>query len=155
AAGPFDERAVAVLMAPLNMDDVEVKPDGQLYLPEIKFRRILNTAFRPGGWSLVPRGPHTITAKSVSREYALYCLGRYVSQARGEQAYFNSEGVSMATEGCRSKALVRCCKDLGIASELWDPAWLDTHRATIAEKVVAASYSGARKVIWKRKDRPL
>jgi hypothetical protein len=30
--------------------------DGVIYLPEIKYRRILNRAFGPGGWGLVPRG---------------------------------------------------------------------------------------------------
>ncbi len=27
-----------------------------IYLPEIKYRRILNRAFGPGGWALMPRG---------------------------------------------------------------------------------------------------
>lgn len=30
--------------------------EGLIYLPEIKYRRILNIAFGPGGWALVPRG---------------------------------------------------------------------------------------------------
>jgi Mitochondrial genome maintenance MGM101 len=42
-----------------------------------------------------------------------------VSVARGEQDYFDVTGVATATEGCKSNALMRCCKDLGIASELW------------------------------------
>lgn len=29
---------------------------GLIYLPEIKYRRILNQAFGPGGWALMPRG---------------------------------------------------------------------------------------------------
>jgi len=29
---------------------------GLIYVPEIKYRRILNHAFGPGGWALVPRG---------------------------------------------------------------------------------------------------
>ena len=29
---------------------------GLLYLPEIKYRRILNESFGPGGWALLPRG---------------------------------------------------------------------------------------------------
>ncbi len=29
---------------------------GLIYLPEIKYRRILNTAFGPGGWGLMPLG---------------------------------------------------------------------------------------------------
>jgi len=58
--------------------DVEVKPDGIIYLPEIKYRRILNKAFGPGGWGLAPRGETIVTAKAVTREYALVVLGRYV-----------------------------------------------------------------------------
>ena len=29
---------------------------GLIYVPEIKYRRILNQAFGPGGWALVPKG---------------------------------------------------------------------------------------------------
>lgn len=29
---------------------------GLIYIPEIKYRRILNKTFGPGGWALVPRG---------------------------------------------------------------------------------------------------
>lgn len=47
-----------------------------------------------------------------------------MSIARGEQQYFDIEGVPTATEGCKSNALMRCCKDLGIASELWDPVFI-------------------------------
>ncbi|KAI0226049.1 hypothetical protein L0F63_005462 [Massospora cicadina] len=115
----FDKEITEVLLAPLDPKDVEIKPDGILYLPEIKYRRILNKAFGPGAWGLVPRGPSTVTAKNISREYALICHGRFVSQARGEQDYFDKADISIAAEGAKSTALTRCCKDLGIASELW------------------------------------
>ena len=42
-----------------------------------------------------------------------------VAIARGEQEYFDQEGIATATEAAKSNALMRCCKDLGIASELW------------------------------------
>lgn len=121
---PFDSSVAEVLMAELETDSVEIKPDGLLYLPEIKYRRILNKAFGPGGWGLAPRGEAYVTDKSVSREYALICHGRLVSVARGEQDYFGPEGIATATEGCKSNALMRCCKDLGVASELWDPSFI-------------------------------
>jgi hypothetical protein len=44
---------------------------------------------------------------------------RLVAIARGEQDFFDPSGVATATEACKSNALMRCCKDLGIASELW------------------------------------
>lgn len=66
-----------MLTAPLSSDDIEIKPDGIVYLPEIKYRRILNKAFGPGGWGLAPRGETIVTGKLVTREYALVAGGRY------------------------------------------------------------------------------
>lgn len=73
---PFSKDAADVLMAPLKAEDVEIKPDGIIYLPEIKYRRILNRAFGPGGWGLAPRGETIVTERSVTREYALLAHGR-------------------------------------------------------------------------------
>ena len=78
SAQPFSKEAADVLLAPIDFDDVEVKPDGIIYLPEIKYRRILNRAFGPGGWGLAPRGETIVTGRSVTREYALIAHGRYV-----------------------------------------------------------------------------
>ncbi|CAI6340418.1 unnamed protein product [Periconia digitata] len=122
--GAFTTEQQEVLLAPIQQDDVEVKPDGLLYLPEIKYRRILNKAFGPGGWGLAPRGESIVTGKLVTREYGLIVQGRLISIARGEQQYFDPDGIPTATEGCKSNALMRCCKDLGIASELWDPRFI-------------------------------
>jgi hypothetical protein len=106
-------------------------------LPEIKYRRVLNKAFGPGAWGLAPRSETNVGPKVVSREYALVCQGRLiqlsidllvhimtlpyrlVAIARGEQEYFDPSSIPTATEACKSNALMRCCKDLGIASELW------------------------------------
>ncbi len=72
----FSKEAATVLLAPIETEDIEVKPDGIVYLPEIKYRRILNRAFGPGAWGLAPRGETIVTAKAVTREYALLALGR-------------------------------------------------------------------------------
>jgi Mitochondrial genome maintenance MGM101 len=73
---PFSKEAADVLLAPIDPGDVEIKPDGIIYLPEIKYRRILNRAFGPGGWGLAPRGETVVTDKAVTREYALLAHGR-------------------------------------------------------------------------------
>lgn len=59
----------------------------------------------------------------VLREFALFARGRFVAQAYGEHTvYFRGQlTYGKAFESARSNALMRCCKDLGIASELWDP----------------------------------
>ncbi|KIW08175.1 uncharacterized protein PV09_01106 [Verruconis gallopava] len=150
---PFSEKASEALMAPLSPDDVEIKPDGIIYLPEIKYRRILNKAFGPGGWGLAPRGETIVTGKSVTREYGLVVHGRLVSIARGEQQYFDPEGIPTATEGCKSNALMRCCKDLGIASELWDPVFIRKFKAQYSKEVwVEHITSKRKKKIFMRKD---
>ncbi|ORY35227.1 mitochondrial genome maintenance MGM101 [Rhizoclosmatium globosum] len=124
---PFPAEVAQVLMAEINEDDVEIKPDGLLYLPEIKYRRILNKAFGPGGWAMVPRGPHTVSQKSLSREYALFCLGRFTAIAR-----------------VKSNALMRCCKDLGIASELWDPVFVRDFKSRKCTQVWGTNNSGQK-----------
>ena len=59
----------------------------------------------------------------VTREYMLYCHGRFVAQAMGEHTYYSRNNLQYgkACESAKSNALMRCCKDLGIASSLWDP----------------------------------
>lgn len=66
-------------MKPIPFEDVEIKPDGIIYLPEIKYRRILNQAFGPGGWGMAPRGELAVGERVVTREYALLVHGRYVA----------------------------------------------------------------------------
>jgi hypothetical protein len=90
----FTKDIADVLLAPVDPMDVEMKPggcivssdipgmiyifciDGLMYLPEIKYRRVLNKAFGPGGWGLAPRSETHVGTKVVSREYALVCQGR-------------------------------------------------------------------------------
>ncbi|KAL1799919.1 hypothetical protein ACET3X_000261 [Alternaria dauci] len=143
-----------MLLAPVTQDDVEVKPDGIIYLPEIKYRRILNKAFGPGGWGLAPRGESIVTGKLVTREYGLIVQGRLVSIARGEQQYFDADGIPTATEGCKSNALMRCCKDLGIASELWDPRFIRefTNKMTKEVWVEHVSTKKKRKIVLRKDD---
>ncbi|KAF2086609.1 Mgm101p-domain-containing protein [Saccharata proteae CBS 121410] len=153
SATPFSPEAAAALLQPINPDDVEIKPDGIIYLPEIKYRRILNKAFGPGGWGLAPRGETIVTPKSVTREYGLVAGGRLVSIARGEQQYFDPEGIPTATEGCKSNALMRCCKDLGVASELWDPRFIRGFMKQHSKKVwVEHVVTKKKKQITLRKD---
>ncbi|ORZ39944.1 mitochondrial genome maintenance MGM101-domain-containing protein [Catenaria anguillulae PL171] len=152
ASQPFPDDVVEVLLAAIEADDVEIKPDGLLYLPEIKYRRILNRAFKPGGWALVPRGPHSLTGRVISREYALFAFGRFVSQARGEQEVFDEKQLATAMEGCKSNALMRCCKDLGIASELWDPSFIRKFKAEHCEHIwVKHVVRNTKLKLWRRK----
>ncbi|ODN99025.1 hypothetical protein I350_07177 [Cryptococcus amylolentus CBS 6273] len=153
---PFSRETAEALLRELKPDDVEIKPDGLLYLPEIKYRRTLNLAFGPGGWGLAPRGETHVGPRIVSREWGLVCLGRLVSVARGEQEYFDPSGIATATEACKSNALMRCCKDLGIASELWDPSFIRKFKKDHCIEVFAehATKKGSKKKLWRKKNAP-
>lgn len=149
----FSREVADILLAPIADEDIEIKPDGLLYLPEIKYRRILNKAFGPGGWGMVPRTSTFITPKQVSREYGLVCMGRLVSIARGEQDYFGGEEkLTTALEGCKSNALMRCSKDLGIASELWDPSFIRKWKKKHCDEAfVEHVVTKKKKKLWKLK----
>ncbi len=78
---------------------------------------------------------------------------RLVSVARGEQDYFSPEGIPTAAEGCKSNAMMRCCKDLGVASELWDPRYIRKFKTAHAKELFVEHIpSKKRKKIWMRKD---
>ena len=80
-------------------------------------------------------------------------IDRLISVARGEQDYFSSEGIPTATEGCKSNAMMRCCKDLGVASELWDPRFIRKFMASHTKEVfVEHALTKKRRKIWLRKD---
>lgn len=149
---PATHQQFRTLMEPLSEDDIEVKPDGIIYLPEIKYRRRLNEAFGPMGWGLIPRSEATLANGVATREYALVVGGRFVAQAQGENTYFNTEGMPAAVEGCKSNALMRCCKDLGIASELWDPNFIRSFRAKCMQEVwVEHATTKKKRQFWFKK----
>ncbi|KAM3458122.1 hypothetical protein MY3296_000772 [Beauveria thailandica] len=152
ASRPVTARQFAALMKPLDVDDIEVKPDGIIYLPEIRYRRRLNEAFGPMGWGLIPKGDAVVGNSVVTREYALIVDGRFVSQAQGENSYFGADQLPSAVEGCKSNALMRCCKDLGIASELWDPSFIRWFKKNRMEEVwVEHATTKKKRTLWYRK----
>ncbi|KAF4595482.1 mitochondrial genome maintenance protein [Ophiocordyceps camponoti-floridani] len=152
ATKPVTEEQFQVLMRPLPEAEIEVKPDGVIYLPEIKYRRRLNEAFGPMGWGLIPKGDAVVGQSIVTREYALIVNGRFVSQAQGENPFFSPEQLPSAVEGCKSNALMRCCKDLGIGSELWDPQYVRHFRKNNMEEVwVEHVITKKKRTFWYRR----
>jgi hypothetical protein len=93
-----------------------------------------------------PLGPTPILICAVH-------LSRFIAQARGECQYFSEETIPTAGEGCKSNALLRCCKDLGIASELWDPRFIrEFKKAHCHEIWVEHVVTKKPRKIWTRKD---
>lgn len=158
AAEPFTAGQAAILQEPLDHEQVEIRPDGLLYLPEIRYRRILNRAFGPGAWALMPRSIDTEDNMLYYRG-ALFVHGRFVSEAIGEQQYYPSNdrmSYATAAESAKSNCLVRCCKDLGIASELWDPNYVREWLARNAAQVWCTNRQDLqkRKKFWRKKSAP-
>ncbi|KAG2388192.1 hypothetical protein C9374_001042 [Naegleria lovaniensis] len=155
---PFSQEVASVLLAPIPDEDIEVKPDGILYLPEIKYRRILNKAFGPGGWCLIPKSDYKIENGHVIQEFVLICHGQFVSQSFGEQTIDNSgfKSIGSSLEGAKSNALMRCCKDIGIASELWDPNFILEWKAKNVVGVFCEHVKTQQtKKLYRRKDREI
>lgn len=77
---------------------------------------------------------------------------RLVSIARGEKRYAEPSEIPAATEDCKTSALARCCKDLGIASELWDRRWVGSFKRKYCEMMwVEDQRTGKKSIIWIRK----
>ena len=75
-----------------------------------------------------------------------------MSQARGEQDFFDEKNIATAMEGCKSNALMRCCKDLGVASELWDPSFIRVFKAQHCESIWVKHVTRNTKTkIWRKK----
>ncbi|KAI9027834.1 mitochondrial genome maintenance MGM101-domain-containing protein [Hyaloraphidium curvatum] len=135
SAGPFPEDVAAKLAVEIGEEDLEVRPEtGWVYLKRSRYQDILDDAFGFAGWHLVPRGPLTLSGRTISRPYALMARNQFVSEARGDYSPpggtfpanpANDPAVNAALEYA---ALVRCCKDLGVASALWDPKFVARFR---------------------------
>ena len=85
-------------------------------------------------------------------------MGQFVSQSYGEQTFDEStyKTLGMALEGAKSNALMRCCKDIGIASELWDPNFVLQWRKENAVDVYCEHVVKKNtKKIFRRKDRTI
>jgi hypothetical protein len=153
---PVSQKQQDILLASVDPNDIEIKPDGSPYYPQVKYRRRLNRAFGPMGWALLPANELSMKGNTLYRKYVLIVGDRHVSEAIGSQKYYeNNENMDYAdaAEGVKSNSLERCCKDLGIASELWDPNWIHQWREQYAIEVKAPS-KGQMKDMWRRKDRP-
>lgn len=160
ASAPFPEKAQAILAATLPDEDIEIRPDdGMLYLPGVRYRMRLNEAFGLGGWGLRPKGEPKVNGNQVFYTAQLYCLGRFVAEAMGEGKWISNNAKSSygtALESAKTDALTRCCKDIGIASQLWDPSFTRRWKrdwAVYIQNPDRSRFGGANSV-WVRKDDP-
>lgn len=149
------------LQIPTNENFVEIRPDGIIYLPQVFVRDILNQVFGIGQWALIQ---HQIK-KDPERDKiyfdgSLLIRGSFVARAMGEaeyHAYNPMQSWASVYESSKSDCLTRCCKDLGIAKELWMPAfgrnWQKKYAVKVWREKTGKTKSGSiGSFQWRRKD---
>lgn len=125
-----------ILLAPVDENQIERRPDGLLYLPWIECQKRLIEAFGLQ-WTMVEEGSPVLQNNVVYRKFHLIIQGKYCGTAIGEQSYIPSNQrmtYGDACEGAKSNALVRLCKRLGIGQELWDRKFIMTQQERLTQR---------------------
>lgn len=151
---PLKDAEIAALTAPVDeVNEVEIRPDGIIYMPEICIRLRLDKALKPGQWALKAESAPgwDKDANEAMYDGSLWVKGKYVARAVGGCRWQPSNmqmSKTDALEGARSDCLRRCCKDLGIGRELWSPEFVRRWKATYTEQ-----YHDSRtgKMLWRKK----
>jgi hypothetical protein len=163
---PVTQEEADLLMAPFADDEHDIKPTGEVFVPQVHYRTRLSKVWRPGGWAMVPLS--TIQARlgkynriTFMQMWGMRVNDRFVGGAVGENDYDpNNANMSEATaiEGVKSNALVRICKDLSIGAECWDKRWCEQWKEKHARKVWCVNIGknpatkGKRQTFWRRND---
>lgn len=149
------------LQTPVDENLIEIRPDGLLYLPQAFVRDILNQVFGIGQWALIQ---HQIKKdperNKIYFDGSMLIRGSFVSRAMGEAEYHADNPMqswASVYESAKSDCLVRCCKDLGIAKELWMPAygraWQKKYAIKVWREKTGKSKNGnIGSFQWRRKD---
>ena len=127
------EKQIKALRRPVTDEEVDwraTRRDGPPDLPYLShngYRDRLDAAFGLGGWGMVPTGVPKEKDDVVYVPFALVVDGLPRAYVWGEQAY-DPKNRQMtygdALEGCKSNAILRCGKELGIARELWSKRYI-------------------------------
>lgn len=153
------EKQSEILLEPVKISEIEIKPTGEIYMCHVQYRRRLNAAFGIGQWALKPVGGFIKTSKTnfgktqqtVCREYSLHINGRFAASAIGEATYIEENQQmtwSDACEATKSNALMRCCKDIGIGLEMWDRKFVEQFKR---ENCIQVWRKGSQKPQWRLK----
>ena len=150
-APAFSEAVRAILATPVDPELVEVRqPNDLLYVPWTHYQAILLRAFGPGGYKLVPRSVPRTEGNVVTWVKALFVRPpgttkfQFIKEAKGECNAHGGMTAGNAAEGAHSDALVKCCKELGIFMELFDPRW----RRAWEDKYKARHQASKRQAAW-------
>lgn len=146
-------REKEVLFAPVNDADVEIRPDGLVYLPWMEYAGRLRDAFGCE-WALIPQGLPKIQGQFVMWGFHFIIRGKLMAYAIGQQEYSSANSRMTwgdACEGAKSNALMRVCKGIGVSLELWQPSFVRTWKEKCAEQYEGKDARGNPKTLWRKK----
>lgn len=150
-----DEEKTALAVDPLA-DEIQIKPNGIVFVSWNYVADVLDSAFSVGEWSLFPDGKPFLDANCMNWQFHLFVHGKWVATAVGEHPDPRNDKMSFANraESAKSDALVKCSKALGVFRKLWNKAFLDEWKREYAVQVRARQYHWSAKfeVLWRRKD---
>jgi len=151
----FTEEQREILFSAIKDEDVEIRPDGQVYLPWVFYVQKLKEAFK-GKSSLMPATPMPAFQNNLMLwGFYLVIDGKPYAYAVGQQEYHANNPTMTygdAIEGAKSNALMRLCKDIGIGLELWKPEFIKGWKAKYAYQYETWDNNKGRKVLrWAKK----
>lgn len=150
----IDPKEQEKLLASFDESMIEIRPDGLIYLPQVFWRQRLNESFGIGQWCLIVKSQTKDPNRSkLYIEGVLIVRGAYVSTAVGEAEYHETntqQSWASVWESAKSDCITRCCKDLGIASELWQPQFIEAWKAKYAVKVFIERKDGKKGVQYRK-----
>lgn len=153
----IDEPTQTKLLASFDKNEIEIRPDGLIYLPQTFWRKRLNESFGIGQWCLVVKNSFKDPSPEKDKLYVegiLMVRGCYMATAVGEaELHTDNPLQSWASvfESAKSDCITRCCKDLSIASELWQPEFNRNWIKENAVKVWIEKKDGKKGVSWRKK----
>jgi hypothetical protein len=150
-----------ILYASVKDEQVEIRPDGLIYLPWMEYVSRLRDAFGVQ-WAIIPQGMPTAKGDYILWPFWLVIQGKIAGFAVGEQQYYANNPTMTygdALEGSKSNALMRLCKGIGISLELWKPSFIRNWKQKYSESFPAIwpdgkpklDKNGKQKVEWRKK----
>ncbi len=157
ATQSFSKEQRDILTAPIAPDDVSIKPTGEVYYDQMKYRIKLNGAFGAGAWGMRPLGKPVFEGGEITCGYDLIVMGGFVARAYGSQKWYpNNKRMTKAdaVDSTKSDSLKKCCKDIGVATECWDKKFIREFKKTHCVLVEVKPPMNGLSEVWRRKDAP-
>jgi hypothetical protein len=145
------------MMAEFDESVIEVRPDGHIYLPQSYYRNRLNSTVGIGQWGLIVKGTtQEVNGSKIKMllNGVLVIRNCFVAEAVGEaELHADNAQQSLATvwESAKSDCITRCCKDLSMARQIYEPTYRNSWLAKFAVQVWI---QGKDKPQWRKKDSP-